>query len=1372
MFSGGFRTCSLISFLIGGGMVFAAPATEVITPPGWSVSQVAPSETLASIGPCKVGDNQLAAVDSSGQAVLVEPLTGLVKQRLDKPNGAIPAGSFLRSEDNFLFVTMKTPTKVEVDVCDLTTAEWKPRFSADVSDVYSTAPVALYYQDELRLITGGGILLRWKADDQSPLATLTCPISPYVWNTPSEDFRPVGAVFGDSFCAGIMRSGLVLEKDGVLTVKSLPTSVYPWDANARIAVTKTWMTIEVNSSVFQKSGRGLLIWNRNLPDAAPVLRAYNQLPHPIAGGTIWQDRYLLQQIRDTITTNLSTLRVIDLGNPTRSPLSFPLDMGNPSIARVIGMSGDHFWMYEKNTSVAAIASGGHILKSRLAASTDFVKVHVTDASVPEASGSLQFKVAADRILDHSVTVELATRDGTARGGSDFTAWSGTVTLTPASPSIIVSITVLPDKKPETYESLSLDVISCTGAWVGRSSATGLIWDSSFRKLPALPPLPGESYDWDFYDWALVPSGVVKYATITKDAKRTTHAIRARPGDKAWQFLNAPIFPDGWGGILEDTFGDVVCFARKFDLGYESVRVVDVSSDRLLGSYNPNGRSLALSDDGIVFFRNGTPCRLEYHRFDSPGFPVWTTSLTATGDCKITRYGNGQFIHSDLGGLLYVRNFSDGSLARVIQPRSGEQEPVPVASSGDDCVIVTTASDFSSVASPVGTNIGLRATSGYLTVDRNAWITGSGVTGHGVGWYPSKRLNAGWNEPDYHSTLVDRASGIKVGEIESMRQIRPVHAMDGMISYAVPSNRLEILQTWMPLPEPASPLDITAKESDKPVYLEFDLSETVDFSITAKLVSTSPDVGATAPVVVSPGSKTVRIPLIAVRDSIPEKEEVFAITLHLSGDGVVTNHAVTVTVPANDHTFLSTPKNGDIIAGNAVALHPSGLAIGNKSELFAVDYRYNIAYPPDRASKKPKPSFGHTVALDSTWFAVGAPLVSNGAGGREMDAVFVYDRKSGKEKYVFSSQAFYQAFGSVLRFDKGRLVVGAPGIDLKGSVSLFALENGLRKKFVQPGKSFKRGGFGSSVAIRGNYLWVGAPGHLDGRVFQFDVRSGKLVREFKPPEGYQAFGHAMEIVGSRLAVSAPRQGGKAAVFLYNINTGKAAGRIESPFPDGGCFGASLAVLEGKVLVVGCPLSEFSPVGGILLHDLSGWTPEFVTMLCPPPQVDWHDTQHYVHLGATASLSGAENVLGVTLGARKDVLNLQQVGREVILVQLTTALKAVGRMAPPPTVATNGDPWEKALGEGASADDCLLRITTSGEKFVIVLPPIASVETGTRLVLEKSPDLARWKSVAVLEGGDTPTWKISIGGLSINSLSNMLELPMDSPAEYFRIRCEAP
>ena len=97
----------------------------------------------------------------------------------------------------------------------------------------------------------------------------------------------------------------------------------------------------------------------------------------------------------------------------------------------------------------------------------------TDAAVDfEVSLSRAFTTAA-----HSVTVDYATADGTAKAGEDYTATSGTLTFGPGESSKTVSVPILDDALDEGEETFVLRLSNATGGRIVDGEATGTITNS-------------------------------------------------------------------------------------------------------------------------------------------------------------------------------------------------------------------------------------------------------------------------------------------------------------------------------------------------------------------------------------------------------------------------------------------------------------------------------------------------------------------------------------------------------------------------------------------------------------------------------------------------------------------------------------------------------------------------------------------------------------------------------------------------------------------------------------------------------------------------------------------------------------------------------
>ena len=142
--------------------------------------------------------------------------------------------------------------------------------------------------------------------------------------------------------------------------------------------------------------------------------------------------------------------------------------------------------------------------------------------------------------------------------------------------------------------------------------------------------------------------------------------------------------------------------------------------------------------------------------------------------------------------------------------------------------------------------------------------------------------------------------------------------------------------------------------------------------------------------------------------------------------------------------------------------------------------------------KPNLGYGHSVSLDGTTLAVGAP------GMDDDGAVYVYSWDSGQGAYALWAELTSgeatdgHQFGSSVCFNAGSgeydLAVGAPGnVDVDGAVYLFDTLSdvwSMYQKVTEPqpagapeavgGNVFIESGFGRAVSLRGDVLAVGSP----------------------------------------------------------------------------------------------------------------------------------------------------------------------------------------------------------------------------------------------------------------------------------------------------------
>ena len=115
------------------------------------------------------------------------------------------------------------------------------------------------------------------------------------------------------------------------------------------------------------------------------------------------------------------------------------------------------------------------------------EVSVADARATEGTdANVVFTVSLSRAFttaEHSVRVDYATADGTAKAGADYTATSGTLTFAAGETVKTVNVPVLDDTVDEGSETFSLRLSNAAGARIGDGEATGTITnDDPLQKL--------------------------------------------------------------------------------------------------------------------------------------------------------------------------------------------------------------------------------------------------------------------------------------------------------------------------------------------------------------------------------------------------------------------------------------------------------------------------------------------------------------------------------------------------------------------------------------------------------------------------------------------------------------------------------------------------------------------------------------------------------------------------------------------------------------------------------------------------------------------------------------------------------------------------
>jgi hypothetical protein len=249
-------------------------------------------------------------------------------------------------------------------------------------------------------------------------------------------------------------------------------------------------------------------------------------------------------------------------------------------------------------------------------------------------------------------------------------------------------------------------------------------------------------------------------------------------------------------------------------------------------------------------------------------------------------------------------------------------------------------------------------------------------------------------------------------------------------------------------------------------------------------------------------------------------------------------------------------------------------------------------------------------------------------------VRVFSASSGELLHVIPNPdpVIGDTFGRAVALSGTRLAVGAPRrLDApglrRGIVYVYELAGPtptVPARILYCPASILYGEFGTSVALSGNQLAVGAPRgapfdaqHLvGGFVFLYDLSSTSPETPWlslnAPLQGGR-FGQSVALAGQTLVVGADRQFVEdltaGAVFVYDLADGTPSQVnwvLPNPVPaEGAQFGISVAI-SGSRVVIGCP-GYSSNTGRAYVHDLSATNPVNPVQIIEGPTLGhfgWH------------------------------------------------------------------------------------------------------------------------------------------------------------------------
>ena len=176
-----------------------------------------------------------------------------------------------------------------------------------------------------------------------------------------------------------------------------------------------------------------------------------------------------------------------------------------------------------------------------AGETGMPEVSAADEQVLEAPNArLVFSVTLSSTTTSPVTVLFRTEDGTATAGTDYVPMSGRLVFAPGQTERTVDVPVLHDSRKEEAETLTLRLLSATGAQLTDAQATGTIvnagprpreWLAGHGPTVAPPLADADGKSLDGTSSHMLIAGMEPPSPVAVEARDALAAHREQP---AWE----------------------------------------------------------------------------------------------------------------------------------------------------------------------------------------------------------------------------------------------------------------------------------------------------------------------------------------------------------------------------------------------------------------------------------------------------------------------------------------------------------------------------------------------------------------------------------------------------------------------------------------------------------------------------------------------------------------------------------------------------------------------------------------------------------------------------------------------------------------------
>ncbi len=850
--------------------------------------------------------------------------------------------------------------------------------------------------------------------------------------------------------------------------------------------------------------------------------------------------------------------------------------------------------------------------------------------VSEGIGTVTFIVTRNGLIANAVSVDVATADGTAEAGKDYTALATTLNFATNETTQTVKVTINPDTTVESDETFFVELSNPSAGAVihdGRKKMTIIDDDSPTSVLsPTPPPTPVPVKPLTFTATSsgtplMIPNTQKLGNSVTlsgntlvvgapwENSGAGTAYVFVRGADGTWSQSAQLIAPVGgsFGWSVAIIAADSVVVGSPWENGGEGAAYVFVrgadgtwSSPTQLAAPNAQetdyfGSSVAaIAADTVVVGASGKNNNAgAAYVFVRGADGTWSqppTQLAAPNAQKEDYFGSsvaaiaadtvvvGASGKNNNAGAAYV--FVRGADGTWSQPPT--QLAAPNAQKEDY---------FGSSVAAIAADTVVVGASGKNNNAGAAYVFVRGADGT---WsQPPTPLTApNPQEKDYFGSSVATAGNTLLVGAPGERNISMgsahvfVRDADGTWSQSAKVEPLVVGGSFgssVAISNDTLVVGAPAENNGAGAAYVFKRPLISGFSINDVLVNEND--GTATFTVTRSGLITNAVSVdVATADGTAEAgEDYIALTTTLNFAANETTQTVEVTI--NPDTTVEPDKTFFVKLSN-----PSAGAVIHDGEGLGTIMNDDIAPSPTPTPAPPVTAvtttagtsfkapniqrLGSSVAIEGNILVVGAPWGNSGAGTAH---VFVRGADGTWSSPTQLAASAGGSFGSSVTIEGNILVGGAPW-ENNGEGAAYVFVRGADGTWSSPTQlaAPAGGSFGSSVAIEGNILVVGAPleNNGEGAAYVFvrgaDGTWSSPTQLAAPPPG-GSFGSSVTLSGNTLVVGAPLENngaGTAYVFVRGADgTWSSPTQLAAP-PPGGSFGSSVT-LSGNTLVVGAP-----------------------------------------------------------------------------------------------------------------------------------------------------------------------------------------------------------